>query len=183
MSFVSAVSDIICEDYLLENSSGRFKIIENSSLSRSTPIEVGGCRSLGFSLDKARLQPWGFLKATLPSGFARKCDGIIAAEYEGEAYAIFIELKSSPTKCADKQIHQSMYFFDWIVKNLTACGHWHGTYKTIGVICLPARRQASKRTTSRSFPVPRITHRDGYPIFDLTNRPYICIPELIKASP
>lgn len=154
---VSLFETLLNEEWILGKKDSYWVIKEEAKNSKNSYLEIGGCRSIAFSLDKAGSDPFPYIKNnTTLKGVRNVCDGLIVAEVEdnGRHECIFIalDLKSEKTSSAPKQIHAGNLVFKYLIHKMNYLKHTSITDlkgRFIGVVSHVGRRQTRKGTTTR----------------------------------
>ena len=163
MSLVGLFNETIHSDWQLEHQGNQWIIREQQSGASNTELKIGGCRSLGFSLDRD-VTPFPFIKET--STITSVCDGIIIAEHKNQTVVFIIEMKSKNTGKAYKQLNGAKYLIDYLCQLLSLHSSWNGQYTTKGIISLSpdAERKKKLKRESRKRPFQVHEIRNTSPI-------------------
>jgi len=171
--------DLIHNDCLLIKNASYWQVIETSAGALNKKVEIGGCRSIGFTLDKDGVEPWGFIKSNTPLNGVRKvCDSIVVAHHNKKDYVVAMDLKSTRIGSAHKQIKSTKLLIEWIIGLLECHSHWGGDYEFVGVVNMVGRKQPRKGT-SRRREIPDPDVYEGVKYFTLVDNKKVCLPDLI----
>ena len=173
---VNAFHSLIHHNWKLKQKGGVWLVEENNPGANNTSLQVSAGRSFAFSLDKAGTAPFPFMQPTL-KGMHSVCDGIFVSAVSTAPLVMFVELKSSKSGEAQKQIYRSKIFIEWLISLLQFNGHTRETPQYYGVVTLVPRRQVRKGTTSRELPAP--DRSKGFPIWELSNRAQINLIDFV----
>lgn len=170
-SLVELFEQLIHEEWRLETEGNQW-VIRETQQTNNPELRIGGCRSLGFSLDKAGTNPWPFIKSAAPKGIRSACDGIIIAERENQTVIFAVELKSGSEGKAHKQLTSSRYLIDYLCKLLTLHTTWSGEYIFAAIIAsTPTRRTVNKRPTAKDlFPIYPIENQSTVKLTDFMDK-------------
>jgi hypothetical protein len=149
-------------------------------------FEIGGGRSVAFSLDRKEINVFPFFGTAL-AGVHQVNDAVVVAHVDGKAYVAAVEMKTSPgeKRKALKQIESARLFIEWAVQLLHLHGHCANDYTFFGIISLKPRKQPRKGSSRRcaELPMPEASpYGSGYPVFVLENHPRTSIPDLVKKT-
>lgn len=173
--------ELIHVDFILSQEAGYWKVIETAPSALNKEVEIGGCKSFGFSLDKDGVEPWAFIKPnTTLAGMKQVCDSVVIAHDEDNDYIIAMDLKSTRSGSARKQIRSTKILVDWIIELMRQHNHWNGNYKFIGIINKVGRSQPKKRTSRRSNSVLVSQVEGEICFFELTDVKRVQLKEIIS---
>lgn len=173
---VSVFESLIEDDWHLERQGSNWIVREHNLSSTNSVLHVFGAQAIGFSLDQQGRAPWPFMKGL--KGMHRVCDAIIVAHLDGNEYVIAIEMKSSNTGGANKQIRSARVFVQWLLDLLKLNDHWKDTWRFCGVISSTPRRQIRKGTTRRAKEPLEVVSGSEYPVVHLKNRTRLNLHDL-----
>lgn len=182
MNLAQHFEGLIAADWKIGREGSFWTVLEPGS--NHSLFEIGGARSMAFSLDQKHLDRFPFFSQTAPKGLRQANDAILIADVEGLSYIIAIEMKNSlaDKSKALKQIESGRCFVHWIEQLLRLHGHWSGESQFCGLISLKPRRQVRKGLTRRSaeLPNPEPSPHGPYSVFVLANHPRVSVHDLIK---
>ena len=168
--------------YVLKRENAFWVIEESNQNTRNPKLLVNGSGIFGFSLD-AKTMPapaWKFIQSSTLPGLCSVCDGIFVTSMDSIDYFIAIDLKSTNTNGATKQLATSLHLCNWFYKVLNLHGHLIKDVKFAGVISkINIRRQPTKKTSVRKT-IPNPTFHYDYPIFTLENFDKISLTDICK---
>lgn len=175
--------------YHLQKVGARIQIEETNPNSKNSLLQIQASHSMGFSLDKAGSQNWGFFtKKSLPKGMAQVCDGILICECKGKFYTLLIDLKSKKVSNANEQILSSLFLCNWLNELISlhkVCTQ-NISFEFIGLICLAGRKTPRKGGTKHDFIVDNtevIDYRNTkIKIHTFKNQGIISIENIIEKS-
>jgi len=177
-TLVKVFDSLIDHAWCLERRDSDWFVREHNK-TETPELKVFGAKAFGFSLDQAGKTPWPFLQAM--KGVRSVCDAVVVTCVEDCHYVVAIEMKSSNTSKAGKQIKGTRLLAQWLLDVLALHGHWTEEWKFCGVISCTPRRQERKGTTRRvreaidmdkvsDYPVAYLKNRNRLNLHDLHNR-------------
>lgn len=178
-ALVTALQQLIQQQLVLDRSGSCWLVTEPGAPNKRFEVSAG--KSIAFSLDKAGFAPFPFFTGALP-GVCAVNDAVLVTIIDDEPYVVAIELKSSKTGTALKQIESGRLFMCWVRQLLSFHDHWAGgPCKFFAVISLKPRAQVRKGTSSRTahLPDPVTSTNGGYPYFVLKNHPRVSVQDLV----
>lgn len=181
---VNAFRSVIDQKWWLSQNSSYWVVVESNKGSNNKVVHIGGCTSLGFSLEKAAIKTFPYFAAA--KGMNSVADAMVVAQHEDETYYCVMDLKSGKPDGAADQIETARMFFAWsleLAKHHGHCGNGHELNKRFfGVINMAPRNQPRKGLSRRSaeIPPPIKSPFGNYPLFMLKNHPKVSLPEMIK---
>lgn len=181
---VNAFKELVPANFVLSREGGLWIVSETKA--GNDKLEIGGVASHAFALDGAsRGKVFPFFSNAL-KGMQSVNDAIIVATVGEEHYVIGVELKTSNSGDALKQIESGRLFVSWVRELLRFYKHWSGgQYYFFGIVSMKPRKQIRKGLTTRGggaeLPDPIKPHGTVlFPYFVLKNHPKINIQDFVK---
>lgn len=180
---INAFRTVILNDCWLDQAANYWIVLESNKNTNNKVVHIGGCPSIGFSLEKiARAFP--FFASV--KGVNSVADAMVVAQFQGEIYFGVMDMKSGNPAGATSQIESARLFLDWVLSIAKHNGYCakenmlQGRF--FGIVNLAPRGQVRKTTSRRAaeIPKPERSAFGDYPVFQLKNHPKVPLPEIIK---
>ncbi|MEN4561947.1 hypothetical protein [Pantoea agglomerans] len=158
-------------DYVLKKENAFWVVEETNPNTKNPKLLVNGSGIFGFSLDCTTVSKpaWKFIKTNAVSGLNSVCDGIFVTCIDSCDYFVAIDLKSTNSNGAPKQLVTSIRLCQWLYSVLNLHGHLDKPAKFIGVISKISQRAQTVKRTSVRKPIPDPVLYEEIPIIKLEN--------------
>ncbi|WP_171940486.1 hypothetical protein [Herbaspirillum rubrisubalbicans] len=178
---VQLFQEMVAPDWHLDRDGSKWIIREENKGSNNKEVQIHGCSCFAFSLDQKGKDPFPMLSGK-PPGMKRVCDAMIVAVWNGKTYFCAMDLKSSNSSGATKQLEAARRTFEWLAGMAKFTGAEFNSYVFFGVINLAPRDMVRKSTSRKSaeIPPPENSTYGGYKYFQLRNHPKVDLLSLIK---
>lgn len=165
-TLVDVFGELIQPDWRIERKDADW-LIRESNKTKNPELTLTGAPAIGFSLDRQGKSAWPFL-LPLP-GMLSVCDAVMVTVVGDRGYVLAVEMKSTNTTRAAKQIRSCWHLMEWLRALLELNGHWRNGWCFCGLVSSTPRRQERKGTTRRGGDL-EVTKGGPYPTVHARNQ-------------